>query len=208
MRLVPGADAAGGGPASFTGASQGPGPCSTGRPTSPGLLEEALVRRTPRESTAGKQGSQMLAHKRRSDRDQERGVQGGVGGGQLCPEPAWGRRVGIADRGPREPRRSSWRRPPGWKSKRKGSGEDPQPVATLRVADVLGSPSQAPSQLRRRWVSAAHGRHRLAPGVPLCARASGLCRYGPPGRGVSTELQLPAAFPRLPLGPWPQESQR
>lgn len=41
------------------------------------------MRRTPRESTAGKQGSQMLAHKRRSDRDQERGVQGGVGGAAL-----------------------------------------------------------------------------------------------------------------------------
>nr|CAI9712080.1 unnamed protein product [Rangifer tarandus platyrhynchus] len=125
----------------------------------------------PRESTAGKPGSQMLAHKRRwalQTADPE----------SLGEAPGSGLRDGKA----------------------RGKGVE----RTRRRFPSAGLPTFSGALPRL----CPHGRHRLAPGVPLRARAGGLCRYGPPGRGVSTELHPPAAFPRLPLGPRPPESQR
>lgn len=98
--------------------------------------------------------------------------------------------MGTADRGPREPRRSSRKRPPGWKSKSKGSGEDP--AASVHPRGCRRSePSQAPFQLRRRWLR--------------------LLRPSPPGPGRSP-ARGPAGFADTGLlaeeSPWTSSRQR
>ena len=153
------------------------------------------MRRTPRDSTAGNQGRQMLAHKR-GQTEARKGVRAGAGGGSSARTGAGGR-VGTADRGPPRASAKLPEAASGMRKQEEGSERTRRrlPRGAARVSGALPRLRPAKAAL----VGAAHGRHRLAPG--------GLCRYGPPGRGVSTELQPPAAFPRLPLGPRPPESE-
>ena len=195
----------------------GPGPCSTGRRTSPGLLEEALVRRTPRESTAGKQGRRMLAHKR-GQIEARKGV-GRAGRGAALPRTGVGGRVGTADRGP--PRASAklpeaasgmgkqegreWRGPAaGFHPQGCPRSREPFPGSVSAKA-ALGRRSSRPSppgpgrspawagrrtlQIRASWSRGLHGAP-AASGLPPSPA-------GPPAPGITeTTLVIPTPGPR------------